>query len=99
MRESDPDREARLKQIEAELDDELGFRESVEIEHEPLLASPKKSRWSFGKIALVALGVIVGLALLRPLLRLAILVLVITAIVGLVLWIIGLVKGGGDEDD
>lgn len=98
MRESDPDREARLKEIEAELDDELGFRETEEIEHEPLLVSPKKARWSFGKIALAALGVIVGLAILKRLFGILVVLALIAGLIGVVLWLIGLSKGGGDDD-
>lgn len=89
------DSEARLREIEAELDEELGLESEVAIA--TVSTSSTKPRPSFGKIALGVLGALLAWALFGKLVKLIIGLAVIVGLVAAVLWLIGVFRSGRDD--
>ena len=90
----DGDTDARLRAIEAELDDELGLDDEVEAAATGLR---RQRPVSFGKMLLGALGVVLAVALALKFVRFIVGIALLVALVAGLLWLIGVLRGGGDD--
>ncbi|NUQ00066.1 MAG: hypothetical protein HUU35_09465 [Armatimonadetes bacterium] len=89
------EREARLRELEAELDDELGLASTAGVE-----TTPKKPRrettLDYGKAALYSLGIALATMIGMKLGGLVIGLSLLAAVGFGIMWLVKQVRGGGD---